>query len=58
MADLLASFAGSPVDDPHAGFQRALSDLRELAGYRAEARRLLERRKARMVRPDDGHSNI
>ncbi|HEY4077486.1 MAG TPA: DNA primase [Rhizomicrobium sp.] len=46
MADLLARFAGSPVDDPHASFQRAVADLRELGTSQTDARRLLERRKA------------
>lgn len=54
MADLLARFAGSPVDDPHASFQRAISDLRELAGHRADARQLLERRKALSDRQSGG----
>jgi DNA primase len=54
MADLLARFAGSAVEDPHASFQRAMADLRELAGHQADARRLLERRKALSQRPGDG----
>jgi DNA primase len=54
MADLLARFAGSPAEDPHASFQRAVSDLRELAGHQSDARRLLERRKERFDRPGDG----
>src|SRR5471032_2591778 len=52
MADLLARFAGSAVEDPQASFQRAVADLRELAGgHQADARRLLERRKALSQRP-------
>jgi DNA primase len=58
MAELLARFAGSPVDDPRASFQRAVSDLRELAGHQNEARRLLERRKERIQRPGDGHGTL
>jgi DNA primase len=54
-ADLLVRFAGSTVDDPHASFQRAMADLRELSGHRSDARRLLERRKERFQRPGDGH---
>ena len=54
MADLLARFAGSAVDDPFASFQRAMADLRELSGHRSDARRLLERRKERFQRPGDG----
>ncbi|HTC83859.1 MAG TPA: DNA primase [Rhizomicrobium sp.] len=54
MADLLARFAGVSVEDPHASFQRALKDLRELAGHQSDARRLLERRKERFQRPGDG----
>ena len=59
MADLLARFAGAPVDDPHASFQRAVEGLRELAsGHQGDARRLLERRKAQADqhtgRPGDG----
>jgi DNA primase len=54
MADLLARFAGSPAEDPQASFQRAVSDLRELAGHQSDARRLLERRKERFDRPGDG----
>jgi DNA primase len=54
MADLLARFAGSTVEDPHASFQRAVADLRELAGHQADARRLLDRRKALSQRPGDG----
>ncbi|HKY18812.1 MAG TPA: DNA primase [Rhizomicrobium sp.] len=54
MADLLARFAGSPVEDPPASFQRALADLRELSGHQTDARRLLERRKERLQRPGDG----
>jgi DNA primase len=55
MADLLARFAGATVEDPHASFQRAVSDLRELMGQKTDARRLLERRKERFQRPGDGH---
>jgi DNA primase len=58
MAELLARFAGHPVEDPHASFQRAVSDLRELAGHPTDARRLLERRKALSDRPNDGRGNI
>lgn len=58
MAELLARFAGSPVEDPRASFQRAVSDLRELAGHQNEARRLLERRKERIQRPGDGHGTL
>jgi DNA primase len=54
MADLLARFAGSAVEDPLASFQRAIADLRELSGHQADARRLLERRKALSQRPGDG----
>jgi len=54
MADLLARFAGSAVEDPQASFQRAVADLRELAGHQADARRLLDRRKALSQRPGDG----
>ena len=54
MTDLLACFAGTAVEDPHASFQRALADLRELSGYQTDARRLLERRKERFQRPGDG----
>jgi len=54
MADLLARFAGTVVEDPHASFQCALKDLRELTGHRSDARRLLERRKERFQRPGDG----
>jgi DNA primase len=55
MADLLVRFAGATVEDPHASFQRAVSDLRELMGQKTDARRLLERRKERFQRPGDGH---
>ncbi len=55
MADLLVRFAGAAVEDPHASFQRAVSDLRELMGQKTDARRLLERRKERFQRPGDGH---
>ena len=54
MADLLARFAGIAAEDPHASFQRALKDLRELTGHQTDARRLLERRKERFQRPGDG----
>ncbi len=54
MTDLLVCFAGTAVEDPHASFQRALADLRELSGYQTDARRLLERRKERFQRPGDG----
>jgi DNA primase len=54
MADLLVRFAGSAVEDPQASFQRAVADLRELAGHQADARRLLDRRKALSQRPGDG----
>jgi DNA primase len=54
MADLLVRFAGPAVEDPHASFQRALQDLRELSGHQADARRLLERRKERFQSPGDG----
>jgi len=54
MTDLLARFAGIAVEDPHASFQRALKDLRELTGHQTDARRLLERRKERFQRPGDG----
>ncbi len=53
-AELLVRFAGSPVEDPQASFQRAVTDLRELAGHQTDARRLLERRKAFSERPGDG----
>jgi DNA primase len=55
MADLLVRFAGATVEDPHASFQRAVLDLRELMGQQTDARRLLERRKERFQRPGDGH---
>lgn len=58
MAELLVRFAGHPVEDPLASFQRAVSDLRELAGRPTDARRLLERRKALSDRPNDGRGNI
>ena len=64
MAELLARFAGLAADDAHASFQRAVFDLRQLAGgesgQSADARRLLERRKAfsRNQRPGDGRGNI
>ena len=54
LADLLARFAGGAADDPRASFQCALKDLRELTGHQSDARRLLERRKERFQRPDDG----
>jgi len=54
MADLLARFAGPAVEDPLSSFQRAVQDLRELAGQQTDARRLLERRKQRFDRPTDG----
>ena len=54
IAELLARFAGSTVEDPQASFQRTVSDLRELAGHQTDARRLLERRKAFSERPGDG----
>ena len=54
MAELLVRFAGSRPDDPQASFHRAIADLRELAGQKADARRLLERRKALSERPGDG----
>ena len=54
MAELLVRFAGSPAEDPQASFQRAIADLRELAGHQTDARRLLERRKALSERPGDG----
>ncbi len=54
MAELLVRFAGSPAEDPQASFQRAIADLRELAGQKTDARRLLERRKALSERPGDG----
>jgi DNA primase len=64
MAELLARFAGPAADDAHASFQRAAFDLRQLvggeSGRAADARRLLERRKAlsRKTRPQDGRDNI
>jgi len=58
MAELLVRFAGHPALDPLASFQRAVSDLRELAGRPTDARRLLERRKALSDRPNDGRGNI
>ena len=54
MTDLLARFAGTVVEDPHASFQHVLKDLRELTGHQSDARRLLERRKERFQRPGDG----
>ncbi|HYS46576.1 MAG TPA: DNA primase [Rhizomicrobium sp.] len=54
MADLLVRFAGAAVEDPHASFQRALADLRELSGHQTDARRLLERRKERFQGPVTG----
>jgi DNA primase len=64
MAELLAHFAGPAADDAHAGFQRAVQDLRQLvggeSGHTADARRLLERRKAfsQNPRPGGGRDNI
>jgi DNA primase len=64
MAELLARFAGPAADDAHASFQRAAFDLRQLvggeSGRSADARRLLERRKAlsRKPGPQDGRGNI
>jgi DNA primase len=57
MADLLARFAGPAVEDPLSSFQRAIQDLRELAGQQTDARRLLERRKQRFDRPSDGRGH-
>jgi DNA primase len=61
MADLLANFAGPAVEDPLASFQRAVLDLRALAGLRGDAQRLLERRKAQADqqsgRPGDGRGH-
>ncbi len=57
MADLLAHFAGPAVEDPLSSFQRAVLDLRELAGQQTDARRLLERRKQRFDRPSDGRGH-
>jgi DNA primase len=57
MADLLARFAGPAVEDPLSSFQRAVQDLRELAGQQTDARRLLERRKQRFDRPSDGRGH-
>lgn len=57
MADLLARFAGPAVEDPLSSFQRAVQDLRELAGQQTDARRLLERRKQRFDRPNDGRGH-
>src|SRR3984957_17531387 len=37
MADLLARFAGPAVEDPLSSFQRAVQDLRELAGQQTDA---------------------
>ena len=55
MADLLARFAGRPVEDPHASFQNAVSGLRDLAtGQEPGTRHMLERRKALSQRPGDG----
>lgn len=55
MADLLARFAGRPVEDPHASFQKAVSGLRDLAtGQEPGTRHMLERRKAISQRPGDG----
>jgi DNA primase len=54
LAELLVRFAGPAAEDPHASFQRAVADLRELSGHQADARRLLERRKALSQRPGDG----
>lgn len=62
MAELLARFAGPAADDAHASFQRAVLDLRQLAGGQTggEARRLLDRRKAlsRNLRPGEGRGHI
>lgn len=67
MAELLARFAGPAADDAHASFQRAVFDLRQLAGGDSgqDARRLLERRKALSQNsrpgtqhPGDGHGNF
>jgi len=57
MADLLARFAGPAAPDPLSSFQRAVQDLRELAGQQTDARRLLERRKQRFDRPTDGRGS-
>jgi len=57
MADLLARFAGPAVEDPLSSFQRAVLDLRELAGQQTDARRLLERRKQRFDRPSEGRGH-
>jgi hypothetical protein len=55
MADLLARFAGRPVENPHASFQIAVSGLRDLAtGQKPGTRQMLERRKALSQRPSDG----
>jgi DNA primase len=53
MADLLARFAGPAVEDPLAGFQRAVTGLRQLSGHQADARRVLES-KTLSQRPGDG----
>jgi DNA primase len=55
MADLLARFAGHPVENPHASFQKAVSGLRDLmTGQEPATRHMLERRKALSQRPGDG----
>jgi DNA primase len=55
IADLLARFAGRPVENPHASFQKAVSGLRDLmTGQEPAARHMLERRKALSQRPGDG----
>jgi DNA primase len=54
MADLLAHFAGRPVENPHASFQIAVSGLRDLVtGQEPGTRQMLERRKALSQRPGD-----
>jgi DNA primase len=54
MADLLARFAGRPVEDPHASFLRAVEGLRDTTGQTPDARYVLDRRKA----VSDGRGNI
>jgi DNA primase len=58
MAELLARFAGRPVEDPHASFLRAVEGLRDSTGQQPDARRVLERRKARNGQSGDGRGTL
>jgi DNA primase len=57
MADLLAHFAGRPVEDPYASFQIAVLGLRDLSGHQPGNRSVLDRRKALLDRSSDGRGN-